>query len=523
MTNSPTIIRSLIIYGLCLPLAVWLGYLLAMPMDMTSFIMVILALCLPLVPVMLRWHHFLLIACWNVSAVLFFLPGRPFLWIVMSLISLTLSILQYALHRDYKLLSVPSVTFPLIFLFLVILATGKLTGGLGFRSFGSESFGGKRYVFLLTAILGYFAISCQRIPRGREGLYVSLNLLGGVFGIIGGLVGFLPSRLNYIFLFFPPESLQAISGRATQDYAEHRFGALSVTGGAVVWYCLARHGLGGTFRLSESWHILPFRIRGGFQINQPWRAGLTLVAMLATLYSGFRWMAIFTAMMFLGCFFMERLYRSRALPFVLLAVILSVTISLPLASKLPAMVQRSLSFLPLNIDPDVRMFAESSTEWRLRMWEVVIPTVPQFLLVGKGYSIDPVELEMASSHMSRDDTETMIVAGDYHNGALTLIIPLGIWGVIGFLWFLGAGFRVLRRNYRHGDPELRRINTFLLLYFLAKTFCFFLIAGTFYVEFYIFTGLVALSISVNGGVRGPVPVVAAKPTFHRLQLARLGR
>ncbi len=523
MSNTPTIIRSLIIYSLCLPLAVWVGYLLAMPMDRTSFTLVVLALCLPLVPVMLRWHHFLLIACWNLSAVLFFLPGRPFLWILMSLVSLLLSILQYTLHRDYKLLSVPSVALPLIFLFLVILATGKLTGGLGFKSFGSEAYGGKRYVLVLTAIIGYFAISCQRIPRGREGLYVSLYLLSGVSAIIGGLVGFLPSRLNFLFLFFPPESLQALSGRATEDFSEHRFGALSMAGGGVVWYCLARHGLGGTFRLSESWHFLPFRIRGGFQVNQPWRAGLVPVAMWMTLYSGFRSMAIFTAMMFLCYFFIERLYRSRALPFVLLAAILSVTISLTLASKMPVMVQRSLSFLPLDIDPDVRMGAEGSTEWRLRMWQAVLPMVPQFLLVGKGYSIDPTEMEIAGGRISSDSTEAMIVSGDYHSGALTLIIPLGIWGVIGFLWFLGAGFRVLRRNYRHGDPELRRINTFLLLYFLVKTFCFFFIAGSFQVEGYIFTGLVALSISVNGGMRGPVPVVAAKPALNRLQLARAGR
>jgi len=523
MSNTLSIIRSLIIYSLCLPLAVWLGYLLAMPMDMTSFIIVALALFLPLVPVLLRWHHFLLIASWNFAAVLFFLPGRPNVWIVMSLVSMLLSILQHILSSEKKLLSVPSVARPLIFLFLVILATGELAGGLGFKSFGSEAYGGKRYVLVLTAIIGYFAISSQRIPRGREVLYVSIFLLSGASSIIGNLAGFVPSFLNFIFLFFPVQDVMALHGEAPTDVSTYRFVGLVPAGSAVVWYGLARYGLGGVFRLSEPWNFPPFRIRGGFQINQPWRAGLVLLATLMSLQGGFRSAVIFFAMIFLLHFFIERLYRSRALPFILVMATLSVAISLPMASKLPPMIQRAISFLPLEIDPLIRMSAESSTEWRLRMWQAVLPTVPQFLLVGKGYSIDPAAMEMAGGSMSRDDTEAMIVSGDYHNGPLTLLIPLGIWGVIGFLWFLGAGFRVLHRNYRYGAPELRRINTFLLMYFLIKVFFYFFIFGSFHVEFFIFTGLVALSISVNGGVRGPVPVVSPQPTFNRLQLARVGR
>ena len=50
MSNALTILRSLIIYSLCLPLAIFLGYLLAMPMDAVSFTIVVSALCLPLVP-----------------------------------------------------------------------------------------------------------------------------------------------------------------------------------------------------------------------------------------------------------------------------------------------------------------------------------------------------------------------------------------------------------------------------------------------------------------------------------------
>ena len=84
MSNALALIRSLVIYSLCLPLAIFLGYLLAMPLDNMSFTIVALAVFLPLVPFLLRWHHLLLFASWNTSAVLFFLTGRPHLWMVMK-------------------------------------------------------------------------------------------------------------------------------------------------------------------------------------------------------------------------------------------------------------------------------------------------------------------------------------------------------------------------------------------------------------------------------------------------------
>ena len=520
MSNALSIIRSLIIYSLCLPLAIFLGYLLAMPMaDYRSWITVVLIVFIPLVPLLLRWHHFLLIASWNFTAVLFFLPGRPNVWIVMAVVSLLLSILQHILHRESKFLSVPSVARPLIFLFLVVLITAKSTGGIGIRAFGGEEFGGKRYILVLTAILGYFAIACRRVPPGREVLYVSVFFLSGLSWAISSMGMFVDPGLYFIFAVFPVENL-TVGGEVGQELYL-RLGGLSAAAQMVVWYGLARHGLRGLFRLNELWHFMPFRLRGGFQINQPWRAAFVLVAIWLSLQGGYRGAAIFFALVFATQFFLEGLHRTRVMPVVILMGILSVAIGLPMVSKLPPMVQRALSFLPLDIDPAVRMNAEESTEWRERMWSIVLPTVPQYLLLGKGYAIDPGELSMAQ--ITKDTVQNAIVAGDYHSGPLTVIVPLGIWGAIGFLWFLGASIRVLHRNFRYGDSELRVINTFLLTYFVVRTITFFVVFGSFHTDFCTFTGLIALSISINGGVRGPVKVPATAPVFKPLRLARATR
>ncbi|MEI2825055.1 MAG: hypothetical protein V9F04_00635, partial [Dermatophilaceae bacterium] len=95
---------------------------------------------------------------------------------------------------------------------------------------------------------------------------------------------------------------------------------------------------------------------------------------------------------------------------------------------------------------------------------------------------------------------------------LSLIIPLGLFGLISFLWFLAAAFRVLRYNYRYGDAEYRRINTFLLAYFTVRVLFFFVIFGSFHTELTIFTGLIGLSISLNGGMCRPAPAHALAPT-----------
>ena len=529
MTNAVTIIRSLVVYGLCIPLAIFLGYLLALPMDMGSMLVVIVALALPLVPVLLRWHHPLLALSWNMSVVLFFLPGRPNLWIVMAALSLGIAVLQHILNRDLRFLHVPSIAVPLIFLALVIVVTIQLTGGMGIRSLGSsDAYGGKRYILLLGAIIGYFAFTSRAVPPGQAFVYVAMYFLSALTSAISNAAPLLDPSLYFIFAFFPVESLTAIE----EPIAGSGFGLSLRLGGvtlatiAMVWFILARHGLGGLMDLSERWRFLPFRFRGGFSVCQPWRLLVFLAAAWLSLLGGYRSTAISLIMALIIMFFLERLWRTRLLPISLMFGILLVAIGLPLIHKMPLTIQRSLAFLPLDIDPVAKMSADVSTEWRLRIWREVIPTIPQYLILGKGYTINAAEQELvrSTSAFSQANTEGVaMIAGDYHNGPLSTIIPLGIFGVIGFVWFVIAAIRLLLNNYRHGDPALRSINTFLLAYFLMRVIFFFAVFGTFYSDLMIFTGIVGLSVCLNGGLRRPAPVVREKPATNPLRLARAVR
>ena len=85
--------------------------------------------------------------------------------------------------------------------------------------------------------------------------------------------------------------------------------------------------------------------------------------------------------------------------------------------------------------------------------------------------------------------------------------------MIGFVWLLVSGIRVLYYNFRYGDPNLLLINRFLLAYFVTEAVLFFAVFGALSSQLVMFLGIVGLSVSLNGGVcRKPATVrQAAQP------------
>jgi hypothetical protein len=112
------------------------------------------------------------------------------------------------------------------------------------------------------------------------------------------------------------------------------------------------------------------------------------------------------------------------------------------------------------------------------------------------------------------------VAGDYHNGPLSVVMPFGIWGVIAFVWLWVAGVRALYDNFRFGEESLRTVNTLLLALFVAQIVKFIFIFGALESDLMPFAAMLGLSVSLNGGIRGPVTetVKAAATQFSRPRL-----
>jgi len=411
----------------------------------------------------------------------------------MALVSLLLAVLTRAVHPERKFLLVPKVIWPLGCLMVVVFATAMLTGGFGVKALGSAQIGGKGYFYMLAAVLGYLALTSQPIPPHRARLYVALFFLSGLTAMVSNLIWYTP-RLYFLYSLFPPDMAvdQAMAEYAVGDFAV-RVNGLMISAVAINAYLLARYGFAGVLDL-----------------RRPWRLALFLAAGFASTYGGFRSAILFQMVLVAVMFVLEGLWRTRYLLIGLCAALLVGVVLVSFVERMPLSVQRAVSFLPLNVDPVVKESANVSTEWRLEIWRTMLPEVPKYLFKGKGYTLDPHELStMAtlSRHGAADSAAAAAYAGDYHSGPLSVIIPFGIYGALAFLWFLVAGAWVLRQNYRYGEPALQTINAALLAFYITRVLFFFLVFGALYSDLYNFTGLIGLSIALNGGVRrvGPEP------------------
>jgi hypothetical protein len=492
--------RILIAYAVAVPLALVLGYLVATP-DLASIAaigFVIFCLALPLV---IKWHHALLIICWNSAFMLGFMPGQPLLWLLLAVLAFGMAAVNHVTGLK-SFLRAPELTKPVLFLLMVILVTARLRGGLGSRVLGGSGYGGKNYIYLLGAILGYFALTAQRIPIAKSERMVQWFFLSGITFVLGNLVYALGPAFYIFYNFIGSEF---VSAQVAVDYGQNvveRFGGLGPAANALFCFTLARWGL-----------------RGTFEWDKPWRIMLFAAAIVLGLFSGFRSQIGFLGVFFVVQFVVEGLWKTFYLPLFFLLGVLCLTPMLLFAHKMPPAVQRTLAafqyVLPVDIDPTVRAEAMNSSEWRVQMWKEVLPDVPKYLLLGKGYSIDPVDLyltEEATRTGVLNSYELSIVAGEYHNGPLSVLIPFGLWGAIAFVWLLGAGVKVLYWNYRYGDARLRKVNMALLSFFLALCFFFFFVVGAITAQLPVFLGILGLTISLNGGVcRKPALARQAPP------------
>lgn len=486
--NSFALTRTLIIYGIILPLAAILGYMLTTPEQSNSLAVVGLVAFALMIPLLIRWHHVILIFSWNAVVNFSFMPGSPHFWMLMAGLSLGFAMVNRILDRQgtAQFCHVPAVTYTLFFLTLVVLLTAKMTGGIGLRSMGSASFGSKGYFYILAAVIGYFALTSSPISSAKARFAPALYFLPGLTSLMSTLIYYVGPGFYFLYSVFPSgEAVALASGGSDSEIM--RLGGLGGASTVIMFYLLARHG-----------------IRGILNVNQSRRLLIFVLVVAASLVGGFRSAFIFVLLIFVLQFYFEGLMRTRLLPVLVIMGTFCMVLLMLLGGRLPLSVQRSLSFLPIEVDPLVRASADNSTKWRLQMWEVLRPDLHKYILVGKGYAINPTDMYLTDLGVRSGrlaSWEGSLLAGDYHSGPLSIYIPFGSFGVLAFLFFLIASIRALHLNYQHGDPHLRHINTFLLASFIARSIFFFFVFGSISSELFSFTGTIGLSVALNGGVK----------------------
>jgi len=508
MIDSSSRIKAIIIFALVIPLALILGYSLATPLDFSTLAILGSILALLCLPWILRWHHFLLFLSWNLGALVFFLPGRPEFWIFMTLISFFITLVQRAVSGRLEMTPPAFIMWPLFFLLAVVLVTGRLRGGIGFSSMGGGTAGGRHYIYIIFAIIGFIAMSTHKIPKNRAWFFAGTYQLASLTTLIGMLVPVLGSSASLLFAIFPVDMSTYTSQMTSSDIVDQmgRYYALAVGLSSLSFFIFMRYSL-----------------RQLLQSQNLPKLFLALACFSGSLMGGFRTSLIAGLLTLFFIFILEGLHRGR---YVLLPILslCGLLFCLPFARHLPMSIQRAISVLPVDVDPLARFAAESTTTWRLNLWKLLLPEIPKYFWLGKGLSIDAAQLgtitELTENRVTTDPYDAFILTGDYHSGPLSVIIPFGIWGVIGFIWFLIVSGRALHLNYRYGDAYLRNINVFLLASFYSATIVFIFVFGGFYTGLSAFTGLLGLSISLNGGVKRRSTLQAAHEVEPGLKFAR---
>lgn len=497
MASTFTVSRAQVVYSLCLPLAVLVGYFLADPMQSGSMAVVVLVVAALAFPLIMKWYHALLIFSCNAVFVFSFLPGAPPIWVVAAMLGLFFVVLNRCVDSRRRLLVGGPVAWSLLALALVVVLTALSTGGIGLRTFGSSTFGGKKYLYIVAGIAIYFVLANQQIPLSRAKAFSALFFLSGSTALLGVALALGGARFSQLYYIIPVDmGVERLSRSGMVDLTAVRLSGLVGVSSAICVFMLSRFGMAGLL-----------------DVGKPWRAILTGSVLGLGMLSGFRSFFAFILLVFGIAFFLEGLHRTRYL-FRVMAAGMACCVGLVLFSnRLPFTVQRSLSFLPVEISPLAKDDARGSSEWRFGMWKELLPDVPRYLLRGKGYRIDATDLMFARLNAFHDmgsSNDGLAIAGDYHNGPLSVVIPFGLWGVLAFGWFLVAAGRTLYLNFLQSDTTLRLINMTLLACFLARVIFFAFIVGGLESDLAYFAGLVGLSISLNG-------VPRPRPAYQELE------
>jgi hypothetical protein len=180
--------------------------------------------------------------------------------------------------------------------------------------------------------------------------------------------------------------------------------------------------------------------------------------------------------------------------------------------------------LPLKWDAAPVMDAQGTSEWRFKIWRDTWPKVPQYLLLGKGYSLSQEDFDMiqggtfasmGASHLDASN-EALAISSDFHNGPLSTLIPFGLWGGIGMIWLMGATFFVTYRNFKYGEETLKNFNTFMFVTCIGSIIGFFFIFGAFQDDVGTYARMAGFSLAINGGLAKRPAREASNPRIKPL-------
>jgi len=353
--------------------------------------------------------------------------------------------------------------------------------GTGFRILGSSHWGGTRYVHMLTGMA--LPIISWGVTMRRSLLRRSILMMG-----LLALVPFFCSALYVVS-----------GGRITQQFyfSTATGGGMIAAAEAIETGGLARLQMGSNVALFVL--LMPFalfRFQGRQKLLY---AALIALAVVAVGVSGYRTSLLRMGAFIAGAFlFLEPRHRFRKILLMGICALTLYGIILLSAPYLPRTFQRAISVLPfVKIDPEVEYSAMATTRWRLELWKTALHEIPKYILVGKGYTID-IDTAYWLQFSTHRAVEFGLYSVAYHNGFLSLIIGLGLPGLLSAVAFIVTAMKV-HLSWSMGEwrsEDLKRTHRTFLIWFIVETVFFFTVYGDAFTNFvFLFVAVAVMQLA----------------------------
>lgn len=291
-----------------------------------------------------------------------------------------------------------------VFLFSILLIALMVRYPVGVLAIeGSEYVNSRAYFDLSIAIVFYITLSTVKTNSS----ILKKVIVAGVFvALLSAIINIITAKLGF----------------QAQDIAEERISTFTALGTWIVIFCITKYSL---------WDM----------VRKPWVAMLVLVGLAGVTMSGFRSQLGRLALIFIAASLVYRRYLD-----IIIAPIISIGFIIFIAfcfgiTKLPAGIQRSISFLPVEVRKDIQQGAEASSEWRFQMWEWALDEKEGYIkdkIWGDGFAQEKEEFIRLNLQSAMDGNNQREFAGrgSWHNGPISAIHRMGIVGLSVILFIL---------------------------------------------------------------------------------------
>ena len=339
--------------------------------------------------------------------------------------------------KAFKMIRVrPVVRFLDIFMWINVLylVTVFLRRPVGVHAFGTELVGGRPYLEVIFAVMGYWVLN-QVIMTPFQSI-----LLPVLFSGVGFFIAFL-STLAFFFPFLTPIIGGLYSGISAQSYLAQQNGPSgNADDQADTRMQFLQDVASSIFNLLCSFlspllffnplytlhwkrfpliYIRPFTIACiAFYFCLKSGHRTTIPVMLFTLYAAAYFRKGIAGIVFMAV---------ATLPPLVILVALQGNLY-----QLPETAQRTLCFLPGKWNQNVLLEAKGSSDWRFQMWDIVLHEEKYIhnKTFGDGFGFTERELEDMAAVGSQED---FMIIGDVHSGPVSAIHVVGFVGLALFI------------------------------------------------------------------------------------------